>query len=172
MYIAYVCIIEVIVHTGSNMQSNTTLTPDTPMSIFRKYIRAHQHYDYYSTLFSETIHATAAYRTGNYKSQQDHLEAVTDAQYDTRLASDLYYREMNPAQLLRIIENAGTPPRTVKKAFERGKSSFTSAIASGLSVSSACAKASAAIRAVTWVYLNSSSASDVASCESRPEASI
>lgn len=155
------------------MQSNTILDPDTTMSTFREYIRAHVHCDYYSDQFSKNVHATSAYRTGGYGSQQDHLTAVADAKDDDRLASDLYHREMNPAQLIRIIEDAGAPAGTVKKAYDAARAAWNEALSQGFTVSAAGGHACAAIRHhVTWTYLHCTSADDVLSYGPRPEASF
>lgn len=148
----------------------TILGPDTPMKDFRTYIRQHQHIDYYSKEFSETIHATAAFRNGSFVDQQEHLQAIADAQPDSRLASGLYYREMNPAQLLRILEDAGVSQNELMRASKRGEEAYRTAIADGLPASAACAKACAAIRRISWTYINSCSADDVASYSYRPAA--
>lgn len=155
------------------MKANTTIGPDTTMSTFREYIRAHQHCDYYSEHFSKNVHATSAYRAGNYGSQQDHLTGVADAQDDDRLASDLFHHEMNPAQLIRIIEDAGAPASTVKKAYDAAKAAWNDALSQGFPVSAACGKACAAIRHhVTWTYLHVTSADDVLSFKLGPLASF
>lgn len=153
------------------MKSNYILGPDTTMVDFRPYIRAHQHSEQYSIKFSEEIYATEAYRNGH-ETEQDHLEAVADALPDSRLAADVYYRLMNPALLLRMIEDAGAPQSTVKKAFDHGRTAFEEAIAKGLPVSGALGKACAAIRDVSWIYLQSTSGEDVVSWPRRSEAAI
>lgn len=155
------------------MKANTIIGPDTTMSTFREYIRAHVHCDHYSDQFSKNVHATSAYRTGDYGSQQDHLTGVADAQDDDRLASDLYHREMNPAQLIRIIEDAGAPAGTVKKAYDAGRAAWNDALSQGLPASAACGKSCAVIRRhVTWTYLHCASANDVVPHGPRPEASF
>lgn len=152
------------------MKSNYILGPDTTMVDFRPYIRAHQHSEQYSSKFSEEIYATEAY--DGHETQQDHLEAVADALPDDRLAADVYHRLMNPALLIRIIEDADAPQSTVRKAFDRGRTAFEEAIAKDLPVSGALGKACAAIRDVIWIYLQSTSGEDVVSWPRRSEAAI
>ena len=91
---------------------------------------------------------------------------------DDRLAEDAYYRLMNPSLLLRIIEDAGAPQSTVKKAFERGRTAFEEAIAKGQPVSAALGRACGEIRNVSLTYLHITSAEDVVSWPCRSEAAL
>lgn len=144
------------------MLTNKIINEGTTISTFREYVQVHHHQDHYSSLFSEEIYSTISYRVNDYSTQQQHLEAVLAAQDGNRLAKEQFYSEKNPSNLLRIIEIAGAPSTTVKKAYERGVSAFTSAIAKDMNVSAALGKACAAIRRViTWKYLHCLSAEDV-----------
>ncbi len=145
------------------MKANTIIDEGTTIGTFREYVQVHHHHqDHYSSLFSEDVYSTTSYRVNDYSTQQQHLEAVLAAQDGNRLAEDLFQRSMNPSNLLRIIEIAGAPSATVKKAYERGVSAFTSAIEKNMSASAALGKACAAIRrAVTWKYLHCLSADHV-----------
>lgn len=144
------------------MLTTKIINEGTTISTFREYVQVHHHQDHYSSLFSEEIYSTTSYRVNDYSTQQQHLEAVLAAQDGNRLASELFYRSINPSNLLRIIEIAGAPSTTVKKAYERAVSAFTSAIAKDMNVSAALGKASAAIRrVVTWKYLHCTSADEV-----------
>lgn len=100
----------------------------------------------WSSRFSREIHATCAYVAGGFSSQQDHLEAVVSAADSECTVYDAIYREMNPAQLIRIAEVVGCPEKQVEQAYECGKKSYQRALSDGFGCSAACAKACVAIR--------------------------